>query len=276
MHEETPLDLDPEALALFARKGREGGPGTPQAGPANGVKVRRIMQLTRDLAPQPFGALRILDLGCGEGVYAIEAGLRGAEVVAVDARSQRMDEGRACAERHGLANVQFLQRDVRGLTRDEFGQFDVVYFLGLLYHLDQNELFPMLENVYAMCGHLLLIDTLISPEAPDTFEWSGESYRGQRCREHGDDDPPEVRRGRLLRSIDSTFAFRLSRESLFAALQRVGFTSVYECHVPFEPGKAPDRITIAACKGAPVRLSTYPWVNDRSEAEIRRELEDRG
>ena len=274
MDDESPRALDAEALALFARKGREGGPGIPQAGLANGVKVRRIMQLTRDLGPRPFGELRILDLGCGEGVYAIEAGLRGAEVVAVDARSQRMDEGRACAERHGLAKVSFLQQDVRRLTRERVGRFDVVYCLGLLYHLDETELLPVLENVYDLCRHLLLIDTLISLAAPDAFEWRGAQYRGERCREHEDADPPEVRRGRLLRSIDSTFAFRLSRESLFAALHRVGFTSVYECQVPFEPGKAPDRITLAACKGSPVRLSTYPWVNDRTEAEIECELGD--
>jgi SAM-dependent methyltransferase len=273
MNEETPRPLDAEALALFARKGREGGPDIPQAGLANGVKVRRIMQLTRDLGPKPFSELRILDLGCGEGVYAIEAGLRGAEVVAVDARSQRMDEGRACAERHGLDKVRFLQQDVRQLTRERLGRFDVVYFLGLLYHLDETELLPALENAYDLCGHLLLIDTLISLDAPDAFEWRGHRYVGQRCREHGDTDPPEVRRGRLLRSIDSTFAFRLSRESLLAALHQVGFTSVCECHVPFEPGKARDRITLAARRGSPVRLSTYPWVNDRTEAQIERELE---
>jgi SAM-dependent methyltransferase len=274
MAEKSPPALDAEALALFARKGREGGPGVPQAGRANGVKVRRIMQMTRDLGAKAFGELRILDLGCGEGVYAIEAGLRGAEVVAVDARSQRMDEGRACAERHGLDNVRFLQQDVRRLTAERLGQFDVVYFLGLLYHLDETELLPVLEIVHGLCRNLLLIDTLISLDATDAFEWRGERYLGQRCREHEDADPPDVRRGRLLRSMDSTFAFRLSRESLFAALHRVGFTSVYECQVPFEPGKARDRITLAACKGTPVRLSTYPWVNDRTEAEIERELGD--
>ena len=72
------------------------------------------MQLTRDLAARPFPALRILDLGCGDGVYAIEAGLRGAEVLAVDARRQRMDLGAACAARHGLGTVRFVQDDVRG------------------------------------------------------------------------------------------------------------------------------------------------------------------
>jgi SAM-dependent methyltransferase len=274
MSEKTPATLDSEALDLFARKGREGGPGIPQAGLANGVKVRRIMQMTQDLSVKPFSDLRILDLGCGEGVYSIEAGLRGAQVVAVDARTQRMDEGRACAERHGLDNVRFLQQDVRQLTRESHGLFDVVYFLGLLYHLDETDLFPMLENTYDICQNLLLIDTLISLDAPDVCEWRGECYRGERCREHGDSDPADVRLNRLLRSVDSTFAFRLSRESLLRALHRVGFTSVYECQVPFEPGKAKDRITLAACKGHPQRLSTYPWVNDKSEAEIERALGD--
>jgi predicted O-methyltransferase YrrM len=38
--------------------------------------------------------------------------------------------------------------------------------------------------------------------------------------------------------------------------------------VPFEPGKAGDRVTLAALKGAPVRLATYPWVDGKSEEEI--------
>jgi SAM-dependent methyltransferase len=274
MNKEAPPALDSAALELFAGKGRQGGPDVPQAGLANGVKVRRIMQMTQDLSSKPLGELRILDLGCGEGVYSIEAGLRGAQVVALDARTQRMDQGRACAERHGLGNVHFFQQDVRELTWESHGRFDVVYCLGLLYHLDETELFPVLERIHDLCLGLLLIDTLISLDGPDSFEWNGECYGGQRCREHADADPPDVRLSRLLRSVDSTFAFRLSRQSLLRALHRVGFSSVYECQVPFEPGKAQDRITLAARKGAPQRLSTYPWVNDKTEAEIERELGD--
>jgi len=264
MTEPGPLDL--EALALFARKGREGGPHVPQAGEANGVKVRRVMQLIADLAKRPFKDLRILDLGCGEGVYAIEAALHGAEVLALDARTERMDEGAACAKRNGVGNVRFVQEDVRRVTRATHGEFDVILLLGLLYHLDDP--IPVLESIHAMCAGLLVVDTLISL-APDT-EVRG--YRGQRVREHEDGDPPETRRARLLRSIDSTFAFRFSRESLVRALRDVGFTSVLECKAPLEPGKAEDRITLAALKGGPVRLATYPWVNGASEEEIARRI----
>jgi len=276
MTEEYVRKLDADALELFARKGMEGGPEVPQAGPMNGVKVRRIMQLTRDLAPKPFAGLRILDLGCGEGVYAIEAGLRGAQVVALDARTARMNYGAACARRQGLGTVQFIQEDVRSVTRAARGSFDVVYFLGLLYHLDAPDVFSVLENIFGLCAGLLVVDTLISLTAEIEVEWQGRIYQGKRCREHDDGDPPEVRLARVLRSVDNTFSFHFTREALLRALHDVGFTSVFECHVPFEPGRAADRITLAALKGAPVMLSTYPWVNRKSEAEIERELQAGG
>lgn len=272
MNEETVRTLDPDALALFARKGEEAGLKAPQVGLANGVKVRRIMQITKDLVSKPFDKLRILDLGCGEGVYAIEAALRGAEVVALDVRIQRMEQGAACAKRHDLTNVRFVQEDVRNVTCQSFGTFDVVYFLGLLYHLDAPDVFSVLERIYALCDKVLLIDTLISLKAREGVKWRGEVHTGQRCREHDDDDTAEVRRSRVLRSIDNTFSFRFSRESLLKTLYDVGFSSAYECHIPFEPGKAKDRITIVALKGARVLLSTYPWVNNKTEVEIEREL----
>jgi 2-polyprenyl-3-methyl-5-hydroxy-6-metoxy-1,4-benzoquinol methylase len=272
MTEEWVRELDAEALDQFARKGWQAGPGAPQTGQANAVKVRRVMQVTRDLIRRPFGTLRILDLGCGEGVYAIEAGLRGAEVLALDARTQRMALGAACAARHGLTNVRFVQADVRSVSRTAYGEFDVVYALGLLYHLDAPDLFAVLESIRDLCTGLLVVDTLISLTGETEVTWRDQAYRGQRFREHDDDDSEEVRRARVLRSVDNTFAFRLMRESLIRVVHDVGFSSVLECHAPLEPGKADDRVTVAAVKGTPVRLSTYPWINDCPEAEIERRL----
>jgi len=260
--------LDSEALALFARKGKDGSPCVPQAGEANGVKVRRVLQLTRDLAPRPFEALRILDLGCGEGVYAVEAGLRGAEVLAIDARTQRMALGAACALRHGLQNVRFVQEDVRRMERASHGTFDVVYGLGILYHLDAPDVFFLLENVREMCTAVFIADTLVTGEPDVAVSHRGRSYEGKRFREHEDGDDEALRRSRVLKSIDNTFSFRFTRASLARAMHDAGFSSVLECHVPPEPGKAPDRITLAALTGERVTLATYPWVNGISEREI--------
>jgi hypothetical protein len=60
MSEERVFTLDQETMEMFASKGIQSGSAS-QKGNANGLKVRRVMQLIRDLA-------------CGEGVYAIEAG----------------------------------------------------------------------------------------------------------------------------------------------------------------------------------------------------------
>jgi len=148
----------------------------------------------------------------------------------------------------------------------------VVYLLGLLYHLDVLDVFSVLENLYGLCTGMLIVDTLISLTAEIHVEWQGQAYRGRRWREHADEDTDEVRRSRVLRSIDNTFGFRFTKESLVRALHNVGFTSAYECHLPFEPGKAEDRITLVALKGVPVLLSTYPWVNHKSETEIERAI----
>ena len=206
--------------------------------------------------------MRILDLGCGEGVYAIEAALRGAEVVALDARTERMTDGADCAARHGLSNVSFQQEDVRGVGRDTHGEFDVVYCLGLLYHLDGADLFSLLDRTHELCRDALIVDTLVSLKGGDEVTHREFVYEGEWHREHDDQDSDDVRRGRVLRSIDNTFAFRPTRAALVRALHDTGFSSVLECHAPPEPNKAEDRITLAALKGERVRIATYPAINE--------------
>src|SRR5205823_428296 len=141
----------------------------------NGVKVRRVMQLTLDLSNKPAGQLRILDLGCGDGVYSIEAGGRGSQALAVDGRTVRMENGIKIAQRHNLSQISFVQEDVRKLTKATHGEFDVIWNLGILYHLDVPDLFTWLENLYAMCrdGGFMIVDTHIAPRIIDTAEHRG-------------------------------------------------------------------------------------------------------
>jgi SAM-dependent methyltransferase len=260
--------LDPETLELFAAKGTQGGPGIPQVGNANGVKVRRVMQIVQDLTKIPFDRLCILDMACGEGVYAIEAALGGAKVLAVDARDSRMKEGARAAGRLGLNNLRFEQEDIRKVNAQSHGQFDVVFFLGILYHLDTPDVFAVLQNVYEMCRQFVVIDTHVALQKQVLVEHSGHAYEGASVREHGEGDHEALRRGRLLASLDNTFSFWFTTESLYRLLRNVGFISVFECNVPREPFKPQDRITVVALKGEPDHISSYPWVNHKSEGEI--------
>jgi len=266
-------ELDAESLALFAGKGVQPGKTTHQSGANNAVKVRRVLQITRDFATVPFEKLRILDLACGEGVYAIEAGLRGAAVLGIDARNDRMQFGECAAARLGLSNVRFEQRDVRAMRSETDGTFDVIYFLGILYHLDASDSCEVLRNLQQMCRGIVVIDTHIALRAKQRVEHQGRTYHGLRRAEHRPDDSTETRRSRLLSSIDNTWSFWFTRESLVRLLHDTGFSSVYECHVPAEPFKRPNRVTLVARRGDPVKISTYPWISGMTDDEIERSLD---
>ena len=260
--------LDKDILDVFARKGKEGQTGEPQGKNANGLKVRRIMQIVRDLAYKPMEELSILDLACGEGVYAIETALRGCKVCALDAREQRMEQGANISGRLGLSNLSFVQKDIREVTLESYGEYDVIYLLGILYHLDVPDSFNVIKNLYAMCRHLLIIDTHISLYPQEEIRSETGTYKGSKVREHEDDDSKAARTSKLLASMDNTFSFLFTKESLVRLLRDAGFTTVFECHAPLEPFKPHNRNTMIACKGLPVQISTYPWVNGITEKQI--------
>ena len=264
--------FDDEALQVFAEKGTQAGTAIPQQGNANAVKVRRIMQLTRDLTGKSFHRLRILDLACGEGVYSIEAALGGAEVVAIDGRTERMNDGIAIAQRAGLMRLKFEQGDIRAVTRETHGAFDVVYVLGILYHLEGDAACRTLENIRAMTDGLVIIDTHVALEGTGALEYRGRRYAGAQHREHEDADSEAVRKARLLMSLDNTYSFWFTRESLARLLVDVGFTSVGEVYAPLEPDKPDQRATFVATAGERVKVSAYPWVNELSEDAITEKL----
>jgi SAM-dependent methyltransferase len=264
MSSEHVYPLDFETLNLFAQKGRS----IPQIANGNGLVVRRVMQIIRDIVKAPFEQLRILDFACGEGVYAIEAALRGAEVVAFDVRKERMDEGAKAVKRLGLNNLQFEQTDIRNVNLGSHGSADVILFLGILYHLSDRDVFPVLRNIYDMCRQFVIIDTHIALNSQIHVEFNGQSYQGKLYREHADNDSIEIRRGRQMASLDNPLSFWFTKESLFRLLNDVGFSSVWECKVPLDPFKPEDRITIIAVKGERVKISSYPWINDRTEDEL--------
>jgi SAM-dependent methyltransferase len=274
MSSERVFSLDQKTHELFALKGKEGGCYVPRKGNSNSVRVRRVMQIIRDFSNKTFDQLRILDMACGEGVFAIEAALRCAEVIALDARTEQINGGKNAAERLGLKNLCFEQTDIRNVNIASHGSADVVLFLGILYHLNQKDIFPILKNIYEMCNQFVLIDTHIALQGQMTVKYNGQSYNGKQTREHHDNDPEEVRRSRLLASLDNSLSFIFTKEALFRWLNDVGFTSVCECLVPLEPFKPKNRITILAAKGESVQISSYPWINDKSEYEIERLLAD--
>ncbi|MCI0339422.1 MAG: DUF1698 domain-containing protein [Acidobacteria bacterium] len=82
--------------------------------------------------PQDLSGRRLLDIGCWDGFYSFEAEKHGAEVVAVDCwRPENFFKAREALR----SKVEFHDLNVYEVTRARLGSFDIVFFLGVLYHL---------------------------------------------------------------------------------------------------------------------------------------------
>ena len=77
---------------------------------------------------------RVLDIGPSDGFYSREAHKRGAEVVCVDYRD-RGDHGFAVMEELYGHRFDYRRLNVYDLPQANLGTFDIIFFLGVLYHL---------------------------------------------------------------------------------------------------------------------------------------------
>jgi tRNA (mo5U34)-methyltransferase len=107
-----------------------------------------------DSIPRDLSGRSVLDIGCNAGFYSMEMKRRGAaRVLGVDAQEEYLAQARFAAEISGL-DIEFRQLSVYDIG--SLGEtFDVVLFLGVLYHLRH----PMLalDLIYEHAARDLLV-----------------------------------------------------------------------------------------------------------------------
>jgi SAM-dependent methyltransferase len=237
------------------------GVWTRGSAPGDAPRLRRVLQLARDLSARPLSELRVLDLGCLEGTYAVEFPLHGAEVVGIEGREANIAKARLAKETLGLQRLELVRGDVRELDPARHGSFDVVLCLGLLYHLDAADVFAFLERLRAVCRGLLVVDTHVGLSARRAHAHRGRTYHGHAFVEHSRRASGDEREASLWASLDNPESFWPTRASLLNALRHSGFTSVLQCEVPAVPGLPRDRLTLVACAGEQVELRAVPSAN---------------
>jgi tRNA (mo5U34)-methyltransferase len=85
--------------------------------------------------PERLDGMRVLDIGARDGFFSFECERRGAaEVIAIDYLNPE-ETGFPIARELVGSKVQLQQANVYDLSPDDFGTFDLVLFLGVLYHL---------------------------------------------------------------------------------------------------------------------------------------------
>jgi len=111
--------------------------------------------------PTDLRGKRVLDIGCYEGFFSFECERRGAEVVAIDLWSYGSNGFALCKELLG-SKVEYRQASVYDLNEEAFGTFDLVLFVGVLYHLRHPLL--ALERVRSVCRGSAIIESQVCDE----------------------------------------------------------------------------------------------------------------
>jgi tRNA (mo5U34)-methyltransferase len=184
---------------------------------ASPEKLRRIH------LPPDLSGKTVLDVGAWDGFYSFEAERRGAErVVAIDPNAWRapVGAGNPWSGRQGFdlarralgSKVEDVDIGLEELAPERIGTFDVVLFLGVLYHLPDP--LPVLERVSALARELLILETqvdLMWTRRPAMAHYPGSELLGDASNWWGP-NPPLVEA--LLRAHGFTRVIQVHRESL--------------------------------------------------------------
>jgi tRNA (mo5U34)-methyltransferase len=122
-------------------------------------------RLARAHLPASLEGLSVLDIGAWDGFFSFECERRGASrVVAADYYSW---QGAGWGTKAGFtlarevlgSRVEDIDIDVMDLTPERVGTFDLVLFLGVLYHLRHP--FLALERVASVARDRLILETVV-------------------------------------------------------------------------------------------------------------------
>jgi tRNA (mo5U34)-methyltransferase len=129
----------------------------------------------RELAPhlpRDLNGWSCLDIGCNAGFYSFELAKRGGEVLGIDLDPRYLRQAEWARQQFGMDDhrVRFERMQVYDLAHRE-ERFDLVLFMGVLYHLR----YPMLglDIVAQKCRRLLVFQTLTMPGEevyPNTYD----------------------------------------------------------------------------------------------------------
>ena len=216
-----------------------------------GLFFNRLLAVTEDIFKDiPIRKLRILDLGSYEGVNAIPFAMLGATVVAVEGREVNFVKMKAAKEYLGLKKMEVVQADVRTITKEKYGQFDLVLACGIMYHLDAESVFSVTKNIFEMTKTAAVIDTHIALSRSESRDYEGKTYWGIIHKEFDVDASSYAKKFSLAHALDNNDSFWFTRISWLNLLKVFGWNTVYECFLPFvESDKGSfDRITFVAFK----------------------------
>lgn len=211
--------------------------------------------------PGDKSGLRVADIGCLEGGYAVEFARMGFDVLGIEVRESNIAACNYVKSNTDLPNLEFVKDNALNIA--SHGIFDATFCSGLLYHLDEPQQY--LKTLSSVTRKLLILQTqfsLIRPidvrlglstrtqqvvdrvlqKEPVNFLLSApaenEGLPGRWFTEFKDERAFNQREDSRWASWDNRRSFWIQREHLLQAIKDVGFDLVMEQYDHLEPSIA--------------------------------------
>ncbi|MBI4829796.1 MAG: DUF1698 domain-containing protein [Nitrospinae bacterium] len=212
-------------------------------------KVRLVIHMLKSLTGRATSleGLRVIDLGCLEGGWTFEFAREGMLALGIEGRESNYARLRFLEEYFRLPNLSFELLDVKRLSRERHGVFDVIFCAGLLYHLDSPFAFLELLNTLAHSRTILYLDTHFAPPDEESLArnvhrsalsplsdmtHNGHQYRGRWYFEYPQNAAPPP--GRQWTAVSNHRSFWPCYEPLMRALSDTGWHYILDAY------RAPD------------------------------------
>jgi tRNA (mo5U34)-methyltransferase len=150
----------------------------------DGTLVKGVMPLewlrerwSRFPIPADLTGKRVLDIGPWDGWFSFEAERRGAQVISIDRQEQPTY---LAMHRRLRSGCDYRTLDLYELPAAGLGRFDIVFCLGVLYHLKHPVL--GLEIVASLAKEVAIVETFIvegEPEIPRMEFYETDELNGQ-------------------------------------------------------------------------------------------------
>ncbi|MGO4879808.1 MAG: methyltransferase domain-containing protein [Bryobacteraceae bacterium] len=157
-------EIDRRKLEELARLGWYHSLELPDGQVIKGFQSLEVLRnrLVQFPVPADLRGKRVLDIGAWDGWFTFELERRGAQVTAVD--STAFESFRVARDLLG-SHAEYRIADVCRLSPTEIGYFDIVMFLGVLYHLKH----PMLalEKVCELATDMVCVESFVTDDGSD-------------------------------------------------------------------------------------------------------------
>ncbi len=166
-------------MSNVAAKIRELGPWFHQIEIEPGINTRDIYpfpgpqppdhplfrwDVIKEHIPLDMTGMRVLDIGCADGFFALEFAKRGAQVVAIDVWSNFIKKLDWVITHKGIKNIETRVGAVESLDPNE--RFDTIFMIALLYHLRSPQLGL---DICARMTDKLFVETTIHSGLPGAY-----------------------------------------------------------------------------------------------------------